>query len=46
MHFKIERKGGKVDVCALLLTNDTLCDPLQLFAERRQGLDRCPFGED
>ena len=30
---------------APLLTNDTLCDPLQLLAEGGQGLDRCPFGE-
>lgn len=30
---------------ALLLTNDTLCDPLQLFAERGHSLDRCSFRE-
>lgn len=29
----------------LLLTDDTLCDPLQEFAKRGHGLDRCPFGE-
>lgn len=30
---------------ALQLTNDTLCDTLQLFAERGHGLDGCPFCE-
>ncbi len=30
---------------AHLLTNDTICDPLQLFAERGHGMDRCSFGE-
>lgn len=29
----------------LLLTNDALGDPLQLFAETGYGLDRCPFCE-
>lgn len=40
-------EGKEVDVreIAVLLTDDTLCDPLQLFAERRHGLDRCPFCE-
>lgn len=28
----------------LLLTNNTVSDPFQLFAERRHGVDRCPFG--
>ncbi len=30
---------------ALLLTNDAICDTLQLFTERGHCVDRCPFGE-